>query len=509
MDSTKTDLAVPYRILLALSDAADAKLITATLDSVKSVMSCKISTAVTFQEALTAQTREPHDVVVMDFHLPDAPGMTGLDRFRREAQGLPVIAYAKNPGECSPSLAAQRGAHDLLVRGGFDPYLLIRAVRYAAERRRSKDALRRHFDKLTRFQSVLFDLAKRGTADPDESLRRLCEGAAATLDVERVGVWLFNDDHTEIVCRQLHSRSRASEAPASVIRASDFPRYFTALEETRVVAAENAQRDPRTSEFSDPYLKPRGITSMMDAPIRLHGTLVGVVCHEHIGPPRDWPLEDQEFASSVADLAAITLEAQERRRVEETLREERNFTDAVLDSDRSPPGGARPGRPHHADQPGHRPSHRLRLPGRGRQALLGGVRGARGRRDDPGDRRDPALRGERQPARAFVGHAQRRASLHRLVHHPPRRQGRGAPPFGHHGHRHLPAQGPRGAAHPRRVPRLAHGAAQPRPLPRPPRHGPPADHPAPRPQVRPSSSSTWTASRSSTTASATWSATSS
>jgi diguanylate cyclase (GGDEF)-like protein/PAS domain S-box-containing protein len=333
MDSTKTDLATPYRILLALSDAADAKLIGATLDSVKSVMSCKISAAVTFQEALAAQTREAHDVAVVDFHLPDAPGMTAIERFRREAHGLPIIAYARTAAECTPSLAAQRGAHDLLVRGAFDPYLLIRAVRYAAERRRSRDALRHHIDKLARFQSVLLEMAKRGAVDPDESLRRLCEGASATLDVERVGVWLFNHDHTEIVCRHLHSRSgRAAEASASVIRASDFPRYFAALEETRVVAAENAQRDPRTSEFSDPYLKPQGITSMMDAPIRLHGTLVGVVCHEHIGTPREWPLEDQEFASSVADLAAVTLEAAERRRVEETLREERNFTDAVLDS---------------------------------------------------------------------------------------------------------------------------------------------------------------------------------
>src|SRR5262249_50095164 len=77
---------------------------------------------------------------------------------------------------------------------------------------------------------------------------------------------------------------------------------------------------------------PLGITSMMDAPVRLHGELVGVVCHEHVGEPREWPLEDQEFASSVADLAAISLEAAERRRVEEALREERSFTEAVLES---------------------------------------------------------------------------------------------------------------------------------------------------------------------------------
>jgi hypothetical protein len=35
MDSTKTDLAIPYRIVLALTDDADARLIAATLSSVK------------------------------------------------------------------------------------------------------------------------------------------------------------------------------------------------------------------------------------------------------------------------------------------------------------------------------------------------------------------------------------------------------------------------------------------------------------------------------------------
>ncbi|MBI3858528.1 MAG: EAL domain-containing protein [Planctomycetes bacterium] len=333
MDSTKTDLAVPYRILLALSDDADAKLVAAMLGTVKSVLTCKITHISRLEEAVAVQREHPQDVAIVDLHLPDAPGFSGLDFFRRETNGLPVIVYAFGPGECSPSRAAQRGAHDLLVRGVFDAYLLVRAVRNAAERRRSREALRRHLDKLTRFQSALLDLAKRGEPDPEESFRRLCESAAATLDVERVGIWLFNPDHTEIVCRTLHTRSTAQSGnPATVILARDYPRYFAALEESRVVAADDARRDPRTSEFTEGYLTPLGITSMMDAPIRLHGVLVGVICHEHTGPAREWPLEDQEFASSVADLAALSLEAAERRRAEESLVEERNFTDAVLDS---------------------------------------------------------------------------------------------------------------------------------------------------------------------------------
>jgi diguanylate cyclase (GGDEF)-like protein/PAS domain S-box-containing protein len=333
MDTTKIDPSVPYRILLALSDDADVKLVSAMLDTVKSVLNFTITRASRLKEAFALLASQPQDVAVVDLHLPDAPGLSAIDSFRRESHGLPVIAYALAASECSPSLAAQRGAQDLLIRGAFDPYLLVRAVRYAAERRRSKDALRRHLEKLARFQSVLLEMAKRDTIDPTASFRGLCEGAATTLGIERVGIWLFDPDHTAIACNCLYLKSKkAAENPGTELRSRDYPNYFAALEESRVVAAVDAFRDPRTSEFADSYLKPNSITSMMDAPIRLHGRLVGVVCHEHIGPPREWPLEDQEFASSIADLVAISLEAMERRRVEETLREERNFTDAVLDS---------------------------------------------------------------------------------------------------------------------------------------------------------------------------------
>ena len=329
MDSTHTDVSTPYRVLLVLGEEADDRLISATLETVKSVLNFQVSRAPSLPEALALQARNAHDVALLDLH----PGLDVLDTFRREAPGLPVVAYARSADLCTPSQAAQHGAQDLLVRGAFDPYLLVRALRYAAERRRSKDALRRHLDKLSRFQTALLDLAKRDTSDPAESLRRLCEGAASTLEIERVGIWLFNPDHSEIRCSSLYVKSRASfEKEGTVIRARDFPRYFAALEESRVVAASDARRDPRTAEFTEPYLKPLGITSMMDAPIRLHGTLVGVVCHEHTGAPREWPLEDQECASSIADLAALTIEAAERRRAEEGLREERSFTDAVLDS---------------------------------------------------------------------------------------------------------------------------------------------------------------------------------
>ena len=37
--------------------------------------------------------------------------------------------------------------------------------------------------------------------------------------------------------------------------------------------------------------------------------LVGVVCHEHVGPPREWTTEARDFAGSVADLLAVRIQS--------------------------------------------------------------------------------------------------------------------------------------------------------------------------------------------------------
>ena len=75
----------------------------------------------------------------------------------------------------------------------------------------------------------------------------------------------------------------------------------------RVIAAEKAQEDPRTLEFTESYLKPLGIHAMLDAPIRLSDRLVGVVCQEHTLAPRPWLPEDIAMAGYIAHAASMVL----------------------------------------------------------------------------------------------------------------------------------------------------------------------------------------------------------
>ena len=58
---------------------------------------------------------------------------------------------------------------------------------------------------------------------------------------------------------------------------------------------------------------------MIDVPIRLHGQIIGIICHEHIGPRREWTSSEQDFAASVADMISLKLEATERKKAEQKL----------------------------------------------------------------------------------------------------------------------------------------------------------------------------------------------
>ena len=170
---------------------------------------------------------------------------------------------------------------------------------------------------------VLLDLAKGAAADEtlEASFERITRAAAKTLDVERASVWLYNADRSAICCADLYERGEQRHSRNQELSAESHPSYFEALEAERTIAAHDARSDPRTSEFTATYLEPLGITSMLDAPIRVGGRMVGVVCHEHVGPSRQWREDEQAFAGSVADAVSLTIEESERRRAEAALRE--------------------------------------------------------------------------------------------------------------------------------------------------------------------------------------------
>lgn len=141
-----------------------------------------------------------------------------------------------------------------------------------------------------------------------ETVRRIDEAAAETLAVARVSVWFSDDARTKISCADLFERATAKHSSGVELFAKDFAPYFAALKQERTIAAHDAHKDPRTACFSASYLGPLGITSMLDVPIWSGSKMVGVVCHEHVGPARTWTSDEEKFGYLMASFVALALE---------------------------------------------------------------------------------------------------------------------------------------------------------------------------------------------------------
>ncbi len=161
------------------------------------------------------------------------------------------------------------------------------------------------------YEAALQNLA-RLPVDEQRSLERMFQQAtrliASTLGVERVGIWLFDETRAQLRCACQYARAGDAYRSGDVLARRDYPTYFAALDDYRAIVADDARTHPATSELTASYLVPNGITSMLDASLVRHDVVVGVVCHEHVGPMRTWTPTETGFVASVADLVALAME---------------------------------------------------------------------------------------------------------------------------------------------------------------------------------------------------------
>jgi signal transduction histidine kinase len=169
--------------------------------------------------------------------------------------------------------------------------------------------------------AALLSLVRTDLSRREDAVRRIVETAARTLQLDRVGLWFYNEDKSAIVVEDLYLLGEDVHESGHRLTAGDYPGYFAALAESRAIAADDAKQDPRTREFKRTYLDPLHVSSMLDVPVRCEGKLVGVLCHERVGTPRVWNPAEKEFCASLADLVGTVIEASRRRSSEEQLRD--------------------------------------------------------------------------------------------------------------------------------------------------------------------------------------------
>ena len=87
--------------------------------------------------------QETFDVVLLDLGLPDSQGMETLTLTQKASGDAPIVVLTGLDDERFALEAMRVGAQDYLVKGRFSNELLVRTIRYAVERKRAAEEIRR------------------------------------------------------------------------------------------------------------------------------------------------------------------------------------------------------------------------------------------------------------------------------------------------------------------------------------------------------------------------------
>ncbi|MFL5351539.1 ATP-binding protein [Archangium sp.] len=132
----------PLRLLLVEDNPGDARLLQEELKDVSSVR-FEVRHVTRMAEALPVVGEPGWDVVLLDLSLPDGHGLSNIERLLQAAPALPLVVLTGTDDEQLAMSAVHAGAQDYLVKGQATGPLLVRALRYAIERKRAEEGLKR------------------------------------------------------------------------------------------------------------------------------------------------------------------------------------------------------------------------------------------------------------------------------------------------------------------------------------------------------------------------------
>ncbi len=132
----------PVRVLVVEDDPDDFMIFQKMLSSVKN-RRYELERVATYEEALSRLEAAAHDVCVLDYRLKGKTGLDFLRESKRRGCSIPILLLT-GQGDYEVDLEAmQLGAAEFLHKNGINSVLLERSIRYALERHKAEDALRR------------------------------------------------------------------------------------------------------------------------------------------------------------------------------------------------------------------------------------------------------------------------------------------------------------------------------------------------------------------------------
>jgi two-component sensor histidine kinase len=158
-----------------------------------------------------------------------------------------------------------------------------------------------------------------GSGSLQDALHEICRIASEALGVYRVNIWEFAPEYVSINSLINYDRRVNELLPNATLFRYQLPAYFNLLETEEIIPTQDVGTNPNTAELLEGYIKPNGILSLIDVPVRISGKMVGLVCFEDTDTKREWSNAEQKFGLFVAQVIALTLETSRRKLAQQEL----------------------------------------------------------------------------------------------------------------------------------------------------------------------------------------------
>src|SRR3954465_13321059 len=141
------DVISPLKVLLIEDNAIAARLIQIMLSEAGSGF-FELHRSERLKAGLLRLREGDIGLVLLDLSLPDSQGLATFTTVHREARGVPIIVMSGLDDQTVAVNAVHQGAQDYLVKGQVSGQLLVRAMHYAIERKRTAEQLASYAEEL-------------------------------------------------------------------------------------------------------------------------------------------------------------------------------------------------------------------------------------------------------------------------------------------------------------------------------------------------------------------------
>jgi PAS domain S-box-containing protein len=157
----------------------------------------------------------------------------------------------------------------------------------------------------------------------------LTKEVAQSLNTDRCSIWLYNKDKTSIKCQHLYVKSEDNWHKDMEILKSEFEDYFNCITDDPIIVIDDVSKNDKINCFKKGYLSEVGVKSMLDVPIILRGSVIGIICIESL-TPRPWEPCEIDFAQMISSLYSFAYSVKEGNKVSNNLLEFDKFVDSSV-----------------------------------------------------------------------------------------------------------------------------------------------------------------------------------